>query len=485
MSVLDFFEPVYKMLPEIKAPEVQPTLKKRIAWSGLALVLFFIMGNIAVIGLDVARAGELEQLQAILASNIGTLLTVGIGPIVLASIILQLLVGGKILNIDLSEPKDKARFTALQKLFAIILCFFEAGVYVFSGFLTPQPGMFVIVVLQVALGAIALLFMDEIVSKWGIGSGIGLFIAGGVSGAVVWKLLNPFTYTGSGSVFSLFGGDGYLFLFLSNISVDLLGAIILYRLPLIFTLLVFFVVVFTEGMHVNIPITMGRKGTGGRFPVKFLYVSNIPVILSVALFANIRLWSTLGKDLPFVGGVLERIGTLVIPPYSLVLDILLQLKASMAMGINGLVGFFSLVAGEAVQSVFALQFIGIGGGIIHAAMYMVVLVTVCVVFGKFWVEMAGQGPEAVANQLNKSGMYIPGFRRDPRIIRRVLDRYIPPISIMGAAFVGLLAGFADLTGALGSGTGILLTVGIIYRLYEELARHQLLDMHPMLGRLLG
>ena len=121
----------------------------------------------------------------------------------------------------------------------------------------------------------------------------------------------------------------------------------------------------------------------------------------------------------------------------------------------------------------------------HALLYIVVLTVVCVLFGRFWIDMANQGPEAVSQQLDKAGMMIPGFRRDPRVIRRVLERYIPPISILGSAFVGLLSGFADLTGALGSGTGILLTVGIVYRLYEELARLQLMEMHPLLGKLFG
>ena len=99
--------------------------------------------------------------------------------------------------------------------------------------------------------------------------------------------------------------------------------------------------------------------------------------------------------------------------------------------------------------------------------------------------MGGQGPEAVSNQLSNSGMYIPGFRRDPRIIKGILERYIPPITILGSAFVGLLAGLADFTSALGSGTGILLTVGIVYRLYEELAKQQLMETNPLMKRLFG
>ncbi len=477
MSILDLLEPIYSRLPEIKAPEVQPSLKKKLIWSGFVLILFFIMGNINLIGLSASAAGQLEQLQLILASRIGTLITVGIGPIVLASIILQLLVGGGLIKVDLSNPKDKARFTAMQKLFAIVLCFFEAGVYVFSGFLTPEQGMLPWVILQVAVGSIIILYLDEVVSKYGVGSGIGLFIAGGVAQGVFWIIFNPFNALPT-PILNLFGPEpvgaqGYIFKFINNLPIDgVFLTTVSYMLPIFFTLAIFFIVVFAEGMHINIPITMGRRGTGGRFPVKFLYVSNIPVILAVALFANIRLWAELTKQTPILGIILEKIASAVIPPYRLVERLLLE-------------GISPEIVNQAIQSILSFQFVGLGGEIIHAIVYIVILVAVCVVFGKFWVEMAGQGPEAVSNQLQKSGMYIPGFRRDPRIIRKILERYIPPISILGAAFVGLLAGFSDITGAVGSGIGILLTVGIVYRLYEELARLQLLEIHPILGRLLG
>jgi preprotein translocase subunit SecY len=476
LGFLDLLMPIYRLIPTVKQPEKQRTLNERLITSALVLVLFFIMGTIPVIGLSAANAGYLEQLQIILASNIGTIISVGIGPIVLASIILQLLVGGGLLPLDLSNQEDKSKFMALQKIFAIALCFFEAAAYSMTGMLQPAEGMILWVILQVAFGSILLMYLDEIVSKWGVGSGISLFIAGGVAQNVLWVIFNPFNVTRN---LAFFGGQGLIFLFIQNIGSNLLSTINLYLLPIIFTIIVFLVVVFAEGMHVNIPITMGQRGTGGRFPVKFLYVSNIPVILAAALFANIKLWASVAKDIPIIGIILEKISSLVIAPYGIRENLFNQLIAT-----NPLI-LLTNIGNDIIQSFLNLQLIGLGGEIIHAIIYLILLVGACVVFGKFWVEMAGQGPEAVAKQLQSSGMYIPGFRRDPRIIRKILDKYIPPITILGAMFVGLLAGFADLTGAVGSGTGILLTVGIVYRLYEELAKAQLSEANPLLGKLLG
>ncbi|MBS3063124.1 MAG: preprotein translocase subunit SecY [Candidatus Diapherotrites archaeon] len=466
MGAIDFFVPIYSLLPEVRHPEVQPPLKTKLMWTAVVLGLFYVMGNINVIGIDVAKSagGQLEQLQVILASSVGSLITVGIGPIVLASIILQLLVGAKIIELDVTQKEDKAKFTGMQKLLTLVLSFFEAGVYVFSGLVYPLEGMFPLVVAQIAFGSILLMYLDEVVSKYGIGSGISLFIAAGVAADIVWRVFLPPTR----------GGllKGLLFVFIDYLGAGDFGAALISIMPLLFTLIVFFVVTFAEGIHVNIPITMGRKGTGGRFPVKFLYVSNMPVILAVALFANVRLWAELAKNTPVLGMALSGVAAVVQPPNGFIERLFLQ-----GAGLS--------VFNEIAQSVVRLQFVGSGGLVLHALLYIVVLTVVCVLFGRFWIDMANQGPEAVSQQLDKAGMMIPGFRRDPRVIRRVLERYIPPISILGSAFVGLLSGFADLTGALGSGTGILLTVGIVYRLYEELARLQLMEMHPLLGKLFG
>ena len=80
---------------------------------------------------------------------------------------------------------------------------------------------------------------------------------------------------------------------------------------------------------------------------------------------------------------------------------------------------------------------------------------------------------------------MPGFRKDPRVLERLLDRYVMPLTVMGGLAVGILAALADLLGALTSGTGLLLAVMIIYRTYEDLAREQVYDMNPMMRKLLG
>ncbi len=468
MSLLTALEPICRLLPEIKPPEKPPALDKKIIWSAIALILFFVMGNISLIGVEPQTLAYWEQLQTIIASNMGTLISAGIGPIVLASIILQLLVGGQFIKVDLSNPSDRAKFQGLQKLFAIALCFFEgaalviagnpllpttpAGVDFFALSLIERIPFALPIILQVALGSIILLYLDELVSKYGVGSGIGLFIAGGVAGTFFWQIFRPPIGIGD--------PGGVLLQFAASLAT---GAKFILLLPILIAAVIFLIIVFAEGMHVNIPITMGRRGTGGRFPVKLLYVSNIPVILAVTLFVNIQLWSQLTGGIPILGQIMGWLAWATNSPFNLFIDLLTRI------GAEGPIIALTSMAPQMFQ----------------AMIYLIILVAFCIVFGVFWVQMGNQSPEAVAEQLQRSGMYIPGFRRDPRIVKKVLDRYIPTIVIMGSIFVGLLAGLGNMAlGGLASGTGILLTVGIIYRLYEELAKEQLAAMYPMLGGLL-
>jgi preprotein translocase subunit SecY len=93
--------------------------------------------------------------------------------------------------------------------------------------------------------------------------------------------------------------------------------------------------------------------------------------------------------------------------------------------------------------------------------------------------------KSVAEQFKASSIMIPGFRHDPRIVEKVLDKYIPALTILGGAFVGFLAAFADLTSAIGSGTGILLSVMIIYQFYEQITAQHYDDIPERVRKFLG
>ncbi|MEM7825492.1 MAG: hypothetical protein QW412_01370, partial [Candidatus Aenigmatarchaeota archaeon] len=123
--------------------------------------------------------------------------------------------------------------------------------------------------------------------------------------------------------------------------------------------------------------------------------------------------------------------------------------------------------------------------IIRAITYLSFMVVWCAVFSYLWINTSGMDPRSVAEQIDAIGLHIPGYRSDKRIMENVLRRYIPPLAVLGGLVVGLLAAFADFLGAIGTGTGILLTVMIIYNYYEELSMQKGEEMHPLIRRILG
>jgi preprotein translocase subunit SecY len=125
--------------------------------------------------------------------------------------------------------------------------------------------------------------------------------------------------------------------------------------------------------------------------------------------------------------------------------------------------------------------------VIHVIVYLSMMIFGSIAFAKFWIDTTGMGPEDVAKQIERSGMQIPGFRRDPRVLKQVLNRYVPVVTVLSGAAVGALASFADMIGTVGNAsvTGVLLMTGIIIRMYEEMGKEKAMEMHPMLRQFFG
>ncbi|MEA3254515.1 MAG: preprotein translocase subunit SecY [Candidatus Altiarchaeota archaeon] len=479
---LEFIRPVIKYLPEVRLPKRHVPFKEKLIWTSVILALFFVMGNVYPIGVSkVDLPLSYQQFQMIFASTMGSIISIGIGPIVTSSIVLQLLVGAKMIDIDLATTEGKALFQGTQKILTIIIALFEAvavvvGFRLGEKFLMGQGiewslshPMVTAAIFQIAVGSILLMYMDEIVSKWGIGSGIGLFIVAGVSTSIITGSLSILKWIDP-SLGTLGRIPDFINIAMNTGEIDL---ILLF--PVIATIIVFLVVVFGESMRLEIPLSYGGiRGVGGRYPLKFFYVSNIPVILAAALLANVQM-------LPGLVGVTDM--------YSPPLDM-----NPLQQGVMTLVRYVTLgeLGGSGnnpgiLNPANIGQLIGPNGPdiLLHLLIYLLVFLLLCILFGKFWVETTGLGAEKVADQIQQGGMQIPGFRRDKRVVEKVLNRYIPQITIISSMAVGLLAVGADLLGAIGSGTGILLTVGILYRLYEEVQKEQMADMHPAFRRFMG
>ncbi|PIN80123.1 preprotein translocase subunit SecY, partial [Candidatus Woesearchaeota archaeon CG10_big_fil_rev_8_21_14_0_10_30_7] len=449
-------------LPEV-APPTQRRLgfKEKLKWSLITLILFFVLGMVPLFGLGVNALQRFELLSIILGASFGSIISLGIGPIVTASIVLQLLNGSGILNFDLTSHEGKRTFQGIQKLLGIFFILFEAIVYVFMGGLAPAQTLLgtgiyfqlqLLLIFQLFLGGVLILLMDEVVSKWGFGSGISLFIVAGVAQSIMIRTLSP-----------LSEGDSYVgaipTILHSIFTQNPTGAVISLA-GIISTLIVFVMAVYAQAMKVEIPLSFGRvRGHGMRWPLHFVYTSNIPVILVSALFANLQLWGSL------LQGWATKTGS------ALLIKMSSMLGSFSADGqpTGGLISW--LTPSNLVQATITQGFFdGFLRLLPQTIVYLVFLTAGCVLFSYFWVQTSGMDAKSQAKNIMNSGLQMPGFRRDPRVLERLLEKKIQPLTVMGAITVGILAGIADISGALTNGTGLLLSVMIVYRLYEDIAK---------------
>ena len=283
------FTQILKNLPEVKGPvEKKLSFNVKLKWTLIVLIGFFVLANISLYGLANNALERFEYLAIIMGTDFGSIISLGIGPIVIASIILQLLVGSKILDIDTKTEEGKKFFQGLQKLLVFFFILFEAMVYVLMKGLEAMPGYTFIVIFQLILGGLAILFMDEVCHKWGFGSGVSLFIAAGVG----WRLVvASFGFLGPQGTFQASGK--VIAFFISLINADSQGAM-LSLAAILATIILFLIIVWAQSLKIEIPLSYDRiRGYAMKWPLQFFYVSNIPVILTAALIANMQLFGGL------------------------------------------------------------------------------------------------------------------------------------------------------------------------------------------------
>jgi preprotein translocase SecY subunit len=470
------FKTISRFMPEIKTPERKTGFNEKIFWTILALAIYLVMAEVPLYGITANQGWDLSYLRIIFASNKGTLMELGIGPIVTAGIILQLLGGSGMIEMDMNDPEDRGLFTGASKFFSIVLTGVQASAYLIGGVygqLTPSTSL--IVFLELLSAGVIVMLLDEMVQKgWGFGSGISIFILAGVAQGILWDMFSPAPL---GRIQDGLGSLG-IFVALAQALLTHSDVTKLFIrqgtypgiLGFIATLTVFFIVIYAEGVRVELPVSHADyKGYRSRYPIKLLYVSNLPVIFASALFANVYFfaqlfWSINGQPKPGANPWLDILGQFTTSSTS-----------SQPQPVGGLVHYVL-----APRSPFE-----VAADPVRAAAYVSILVVFCVIFSLTWLEVGGLGPHAVADQLVDSGMHIPGYRRSSKPIELLLKRYITPVTILGGIIVGLIAGFADFFGVFGSGMGILLSVGIIYQYYQLLIQERAAEMFPAFRRVLG
>jgi len=458
-------ESIVRNIPEVKSPpEKKVSFNVKLKWTLIILVMFFVLANIPLHGLEANSLERFKYLAIILGTDFGSIISLGIGPIVMASIILQLLMGGGLIKIDTNTEEGKRRHQGLQKIFVYGFIIFEACIYVLMKGLQASAGFAGIVIIQLILGGVAIVFMDDLAQKWGFGSGVSLFIAAGVGWRMITGLLQFVGPDGSNCIldFSRTPCAGKLLVIIQALINQSPKEALAAFLVIFFTVLIFIAVVWAQSLKIEIPLSYDRlRGYGIRWPLSFFYASVIPVILTAALVANLQLFAGLlesGLGRPTFLGTFSQ-----------------------GAPISGLAYWLSnvnIVNGLITGSLRTLDFF-------RAITSMLFFIVFSTIFAVLWVKTSGMDASSQARNILSSGLQIPGFRKDERVLESILGRYITPLTVMGGAAVGLLASVADLLGALINGTAILLAIMITYQFYQNIAQQHAVDMHPALKKMMG
>jgi len=454
-------------LPQVPKPKKKISLQTKLLWSGICLLIYMIMGQTPLFGATAPEFDFLQFARVIFASQQGTLVELGIGPIVTSGLLMQLLRGSDILKFDFKKPEERGIFQTATKLVTYVVIVAESIVYAIAvyGPGVAEPYVMYVMIGQLMAASIIIMFLDELIQKgWGLGSGISLFIMAGVSQQILWSLFSPLP-AGDGGMIGIFpyigqsiiAGDLGNVFFRSNQLPSIFG--------LFLTVGILLILVFTQGMKIEIPIVSTKyRGFAAVYPIKLMYVSNIPVILASALTANAvfmfqMLWAnTNPRNNNFFMNILAQFD-----------------PTSPSTPIGGIIYYITPPRGLELAMLDPMRAVG----------YVLFMIGIVVIFGKLWVELGGLSPKTAAQNLLDADVQIPGFRRSNKPVEALLNKYIPSVTIIGSMILGLLAGVSDVLGVFGSGIGILLMVDILINYYTQLVREHVEVVMPRLGALLG
>lgn len=460
---LDIIKPIIPHLPVVTpVSKTKPLLfKEKQRWTLIVLAIFLAFSQVPLFGIQ-SRSGAdpMYWVRAMLASNRGTLMELGISPIVTASMILQLLVGAKILRIDQSKEEDREVYQAAQKIFGIGLTILQAIIFVISG-MYGAVGIFggLFIVAQLTIAGCLVIMLDEIMSAgYGLGSGTTLFITTNVCETIFWKALSPMSLdVGNGPEF-----EGCLLallhlLFTRNPFYAITHALFRSGLPNIFSLIstaaIIAVAVYLQGIRVDIQLSIPQvRSMTQTYPIKLFYTSNVPIMLLSSLTSNLffisqLLWVRLGS-VPVVGMIIGLFGKWG--------QVDQQISPT-----GGLMYYLS-----APHSLLAVLY-----DPVHFVLYSVILIGACALFSRTWINVSGSSTRDVLMNLRQQKRNIQGLSEYSTQFK-ILDQYIPTAALLSGICVAVLTIVADLLNCIGSGTGILLAIGTILQYVEILEKEQ-------------
>ncbi|MEK7148396.1 MAG: preprotein translocase subunit SecY [Patescibacteria group bacterium] len=397
-------------------------LRRRVLFVLAALVLFRLLANIPIpaaagqnIGALLANDQALGFLNLLTGGGLSavSIVMLGVGPYITASIIMQLLtmMSPKIKAMQTEEGEiGRRKMTQYSRFLSVPLALMQG--YGLIAYLTQQgvlvgltPFEIFTNTIIVAAGSMLLMWIGELISEFGIGNGVSLIIFAGIVSMI------PSTI-------------GQL-LFTFDVS-----QIPIFIAAIVSTILLIIAVVFMTEAERPVPVTYAKQVRGGRstggtttyLPLRVNQAGVIPIIFALSI--------------------------LVFP------TVVANALSTMGSGTIQSVAIF-------IQKVLA-------NGWINGALYFFLVF----VFTFFYTAVTFD-PEAISNNLQKNGAFIPGIRPGPPTAA-YLSKILTRITLVGAVFLGAIAvlplimqNLTNVASLAIGGTALLIIVSVVLDLVKK------------------
>lgn len=459
VNVLHMIKPLLSFIPDVVQPDRPSTFYERFIWTSFAILIYMIASQVPLFGIiSNDKADPFYWMRMMMASNRGTLMDLGISPVVTASMIMQFFTMSEIIKVDFSIKEDKILHGAATRLISIIMTAGQAIVQVYTGFY-GQPKELgtvycLLLIVQLIFSGLIIILLDELLQKgYGLGNGVNLFVAANVCENIIWKAFSPKVFfTGRGIEFE---GSVIAFFHLLFVRKNKFEALyeIFFRqnLPNMFsfvsTILIFVLVIYLQQLKIELTTESTQvRGQTSKYPIKLLYTSTTPIYMQnlfVSHFCTIsRLlfkWYPNSKIVKLIGTWSSE-GTGRMHP------------------IKGLA--YLVFPPENIFEAFKRPF--------YFMLYLIIMFVSAAILCRAWIDVSDLSPAQAAKQLKRNNMTLKGHRGLKT--EETMRKYIPTAALLGGLCTSLVVLLSNLLDTIGSGTNIFLATSIVYQYMELFAK---------------
>lgn len=471
LEVVKFFLPI---LPEIEVADEKISLDEKIIFT-IGSGIIFLASQIPIYSL-VPNAylkinDPFSSFRSIFALEKGSLLELGLLPIITSGFIWQIAVGLRLIKINLNYRIDRELYQTGQKLTSLILAFLFGLGLILSGYYDNvihgyDPldtaarlpiGTYILILLQIVGWNFLVGLLVEIFDKgYGFGSGVLSFIAlqtatnfiRDVFGLEIIPIPNSNKSESFGALINFFKHFEFN---VSAIGTNVVNSFTRIQLPNLtqfyITVVTILVVIGLHNFRIELPIRSTKvRGMNNVFPIRLLYTGALPIAYAFTILANVQIF---GFFLTKIVEVYNPFAASIIGTYT---------KDSNSENLNltsGILFYFSS-PGSLVQAAVSP---------IRVVTYSLSIVLLSTWFANLWCKISGSAPKDISKQFKEQGISISG-KRDVSIAKE-LSRVIPVASVSGAFIVSVLAIVGEVLGGLGKGVGAIVGVSAAFGVLED------------------